>query len=259
MNSRFECLLGSEIPPTSGLERPSCFSSRSPPSARLFHILNPTMSSEYKHTRLSSPSSIRLLTLLPSPNFSSPVHCEIHEVSLDDDEIEYEALSYVWGEPTPGHFVYINGNQSLQVTPNCLEALRYLRPKTSWFANVVRRGRIRNSTSKGRVLWVDAICIDQTPSSDSTEERNHQVTRMDAIYSQATRVLAWLGPGDDSTPRLLRRLRLMHWLNETSSSFQPAALGDAAGFPSRKLSDRMVYRGQYPCDIFEARYSYLTP
>lgn len=42
------------------------------------------------------------------------------------------------------------------------------------------------------LLWVDAICIDQR----RVMERNHQVPLMRDIYSQATRVLVWLGDHD---------------------------------------------------------------
>lgn len=40
-----------------------------------------------------------------------------------------------------------------------------------------------------RVLWVDAVCINQTDDS----EKSHQVTMMSEIYSYTQRCLAWLG------------------------------------------------------------------
>ncbi|KAH7377455.1 heterokaryon incompatibility protein-domain-containing protein, partial [Cadophora sp. MPI-SDFR-AT-0126] len=40
-----------------------------------------------------------------------------------------------------------------------------------------------------RILWIDAICINQT----DTEERNYQVSRMDYIYHSASRCIAWVG------------------------------------------------------------------
>lgn len=129
---------------------------------------------EYVHKPLTSPRSFRVLELLPSPIFISTVSCQIREVYLDDN-VEYEALSYVWGEKKPGCSVSI-GTKTLAVTPNCLDALRYLRRK-------FRR----------RVLWVDAICIDQRDSQPSMRERNHQVELMGKIYSEAHTVLVWLG------------------------------------------------------------------
>jgi len=58
------------------------------------------------------------------------------------------------------------------VTANCEAALR----------------RLRNANSK-RILWVDAICINQ----DDPTERSQQVTLMRDIYRNASNILAWLG------------------------------------------------------------------
>jgi hypothetical protein len=56
-------------------------------------------------------------------------------------------------------------------------------------ARALRRLRFPNST---RILWIDAICINQ----DDKEERSYQVPLMGSIYSLARRVVVWLGPGD---------------------------------------------------------------
>lgn len=45
------------------------------------------------------------------------------------------------------------------------------------------------------MLWADAICIDQ----NNIPERNQQVRIMRKIFSQADRVLSWLGPAADSS------------------------------------------------------------
>jgi FAD/FMN-containing dehydrogenase len=41
---------------------------------------------------------------------------------------------------------------------------------------------------KDRVLWIDALCIDQ----NNNEERGEQVQQMGSIYSKAERVIIWL-------------------------------------------------------------------
>lgn len=51
--------------------------------------------------------------------------------------------------------------------------------------------RIRHETDE-RVVWADAICIDQTNKA----ERARQVTLMSEIYEQAQEVLVWLGNDD---------------------------------------------------------------
>jgi hypothetical protein len=61
-------------------------------------------------------------------------------------------------------------------------------------------------SSRPRTLWVDAICIDQ----DNDEERNHQVSKMQRIYSNAKLVLVWLGPtlqDSEFAFKLLHQLR----------------------------------------------------
>lgn len=85
----------------------------------------------------------------------------------------------------------------LLVTVNCASALRRLRDQ-----------------SHERILWIDAICIDQRNSS----ERSHQVELMAEIYSNASQVLAYLGEEDlgfgsrslwtDSDKRLLALKKL---------------------------------------------------
>jgi hypothetical protein len=47
-------------------------------------------------------------------------------------------------------------------------------------------------------FWIDALCIKQ----DSTVERNHQVSRMGEMCSNAKQVLAWIGPCDSGVNSL---------------------------------------------------------
>ncbi|KAH6680930.1 heterokaryon incompatibility, partial [Halenospora varia] len=73
----------------------------------------------------------------------------------------------------------INGG-TYTVHENLCWALYYLRPDVG---------------SRTRVLWTDAICIDQ----ESYSERNHQLAQIGTIYRSTTKVLAWLGaPGQES-------------------------------------------------------------
>jgi hypothetical protein len=94
------------------------------------------------------------------------------------DELKFEALSYTWGDADISDFaeVDLSGSKEERATlglrPNLAAALRHLR----------LRDRVR-------VLWIDAICINQ----EDIEERNEQVKRMSHIYSSAYKVIAWLG------------------------------------------------------------------
>ena len=52
-------------------------------------------------------------------------------------------------------------------------------------------------------LWIDALCIDQ----DNVLERNHQVSMMRLIYTQAKCVSAWLGPAAEDSECVLELIR----------------------------------------------------
>ncbi|VUC28684.1 unnamed protein product [Clonostachys rosea] len=91
--------------------------------------------------------------------------------------LDYEALSYTWatdtGERDATHTVYHGDSWDiLKVTENC--------------ANALRRLRYQDET---RILWVDAICINQ----EDVAERSHQVNMMTEIYACARQVLVYLG------------------------------------------------------------------
>lgn len=118
---------------------------------------------------------IRLLRLSPG-QFQDAIHCSLSNFSLNECP-PYEALSYVWGAGGPSRQIFVGGLPQ-QVTQNLEIALRYLR-----------------HSSQIRVLWVDAICINQK----DIPERNTQVIHMGDVYRSASRVIAWLGEeGEDS-------------------------------------------------------------
>jgi len=79
---------------------------------------------------------------------------------------DYVALSYAWGDSDETCEIFVNG-KPFAVGWNLSCALRMLREK----------GPIR----AGVLIWVDALCIDQT----NTDERNLQVPRMREIYQRA--------------------------------------------------------------------------
>ncbi|EDN99886.1 hypothetical protein SS1G_02744 [Sclerotinia sclerotiorum 1980 UF-70] len=103
----------------------------------------------------------------------------------------YEALSYVWGDPKVTNAIIVNG-ETFQVTLNLKKTLRYLR-----------------DLLEVRVLWVDAICINQRDPI----ERGHQVTFMKDTYSRCWTYLLWLGQGNvvmDLGMRMVDRLLSKH-------------------------------------------------
>lgn len=147
---------------------------------------------KFKHCRLHSHRSIRLLNLEPSSDASSPLEISLLEVSLDDfpsNKHSYEALSYVWGA-SKGSVPCTCDNKILLITPNCEDALRHLR-----------------LPDQHRTLWVDAICIGQGNDKESLKERSMQITLMGEVYRSAKRTLCWLGSGQEYTAGTFEYLR----------------------------------------------------
>lgn len=122
-----------------------------------------------------SPDEIRIVTLHPG---SGDICISIARQAIDQSsEHVYAAVSYVWGSPRLSRYIQCNG-APLKVTANVLELLQRLRHKD----NPIR-------------LWIDAICINQL----DVPERNHQVSLMKSIYSNASQVLIWTGKQDSNT------------------------------------------------------------
>jgi hypothetical protein len=126
---------------------------------------------------------------MPSTVKSADIHCELFEYSLENPCEEthlYEALSYVWGSPEKKLPLRMH-NQSFDVTVNLHAALL----------------RLRNHFME-RILWIDAICIDQ----ENRKEQERQIQSMAKIYSQANRVVVWLGEAAEDSDLALEEICL---------------------------------------------------
>ena len=146
----------------------------------------------YRYSSIDKGASeIRLMTLLPGA-FEAKTRVTIRNIGLSESLTpEYEALSYTWGSTTDLDNVYVQADErekALAITPNLAEALRYLRYE-----------------DRPRVLWIDAICVDQ----NNTAERGHQVLRMVDIYRQSNRVIIWLGPEWNNSTLAMQELNTL--------------------------------------------------
>jgi hypothetical protein len=139
----------------------------------------------YQYVPLNEEADeIRLLTLLPG-TFSSEIRLRLDITPFTQHRVpKFEAVSYAWGstENPVNVFIGKSGRETLTVTQNLAKALPYLRHK-----------------DKPRILWIDAICVDQ----QNPKERGHQVKRMANIYSKAVKVLIWLGLESDDSSRAM--------------------------------------------------------
>lgn len=145
----------------------------------------------YEYSLFVGDQDVRLMILEPSSDFESPIRCCLEQVALADFRGQYEALSYVWGTTTADQKIIcvdqsLFEDEALYVTRNCLTALKYLR-----------------STTDDRVLWVDAICIDQSCPIDKAK----QVPYMGEIFGSAAKVLVWLGAGDAKFARFMHLMQ----------------------------------------------------
>ncbi|KAI1130765.1 heterokaryon incompatibility protein-domain-containing protein [Nemania abortiva] len=122
------------------------------------------------------------LTILCTGAFHDTLYIELQEVALSLTKPPvYEALSYVWGSTKDRVPVQVSspaGERTLMVTQNLATALRHLRFE-----------------DRLRVLWIDALCIDQS----NLTERSRQVLKMGDIYRMSRRVVAWLGPESEDS------------------------------------------------------------
>lgn len=156
------------------------------------------MAPSYQYQPLSSPSTqIRLLELLPGRGI---IQCRLKVTDLEEAEDTYEPISYCWKAYTREHWygttykekkkqrkfrMRVDG-ADLHITESLHGALRQMRLE-----------------SKIRLLWADAICINQADD----EEKSVQVAMMSRIYKGGFQTLAWLGEADHRTRKAFAFLK----------------------------------------------------
>lgn len=134
----------------------------------------------YKYRPLTEDGTIRLLRLAPG---QGQVHFELQTVSINSG-VQYEAISYAWGEPTLKESVLCDG-ELLDIPASLSAALRWLR-----------------LPDQPRVLWADAVCINQADIA----EKNKQVAMMGEIYRKPAGILIWLGEDTEGLDGLVESI-----------------------------------------------------
>ena len=141
---------------------------------------------QFEYTALNYRlKEIRLLTLSRRSQhipFEDPLMCSIDIVSLRDSSAPlYDTASYTWGESRDFSKIYINGKARM-VPASAEKALKCIRLHTG---------------TRDRVIWIDAICIDQ----NDFDERSQQVRIMGDIYKRSVSNLIYLGEDDGTFGR----------------------------------------------------------
>lgn len=141
------------------------------------------MNQMYQYQPLPQGDIIRLIKL-PQGHSSwfrgtgRKMSCLLEHVSLADNP-DYRALSYCWGGQEHTETIFCNG-ACLKITSNLFSALASL-----------------HSMKTERLLWADAICINQ----QDTDERSQQVRMMRNIFQGARSVYICLGEATDNSDK----------------------------------------------------------
>lgn len=123
----------------------------------------------YEFQTLQGTHQFRFVQINPVKDQNEPLTATIVTKPLEGTD--FEALSYTWGSKKLTKYLHTSSGD-VAITENLESALKQLRHSEST-----------------RLLWVDAICIDQ----QNDLEKSTQVALMGDIYKSATRVLVWLG------------------------------------------------------------------
>jgi hypothetical protein len=147
---------------------------------------------EQVYNVLPAIDAIRLLKLHPIQQ-GNEICCTVETTCLSANPT-YCALSYEWGEAKNKKSITLNGQQ-VRVRENLWRSLSRLR-----------------HAHDDRVLWVDAICINQ----DDVAERNQQVQIMAQIYESAASVWIWLGEDTGGIGHIFQSINSAQGLEDRS-------------------------------------------
>ncbi|KAH7215250.1 heterokaryon incompatibility protein-domain-containing protein [Fusarium oxysporum] len=136
---------------------------------------------------ITGDTEIRLLILEPGTR-EDALECQLVNAGLSW-RTRFEALSYAWGDDTTKYQLKCSGHD-IGVRANLHDALLDLRHPT-----------------RKRVLWIDALCINQADN----DEKSKQIRLMHEIYSQAQEVLIYLGKSDPSVHGAIESMRWLDW------------------------------------------------
>lgn len=125
----------------------------------------------------------------------------------------YEALSYVWGDYQQRASVKIDG-YPIEIHAELFNAIHTLRNPDS-----------------PRLIWADAICIDQSNSP----EKSHQVHIVGRIYETAENVVVYLGKPSDRSEEAMQYLNF--FTNPSNVSEEPPWSYSELSMAEQNLAD----------------------
>ncbi|KAI1404053.1 HET-domain-containing protein [Hypoxylon fuscum] len=186
----------------------------------------------YRYSPLPGESNryIRLATIHPG-KFEDDIVVSFHISPFPGDgSSRYEALSYAWGSKKDPQPVYVSRCDA--ITTSALQNVCQIKfEKISTTRNLVISIRHLRYVDQPRVMWVDALCINQADQA----EKGPQVAMMGEIFRLARRVIAWLGPEKNDSSRAMG---LMGYLGaQVEVDFVSHTLRAADGCDNPSLAD----------------------
>jgi hypothetical protein len=198
---------------------------------------SPEISKIYKSLPLSSTiEEIRTVTIQPGRG-NEPMTLTLENSDLLQSK--YTALSYMWGYKTPSLLprklwdesrteIQCKGPShevSHKVTPNLYAALHQLR-----------------HLKDPKVLWIDAICINQKDD----HEKTGQLKLMGKIYTRAERTVVWLGEETYTSSLGFKAIRflspiVLHRLNPQHETQGQALQKPSGFFRSQAFCWRLIF------------------
>ncbi|CVL04715.1 uncharacterized protein FPRN_03419 [Fusarium proliferatum] len=134
----------------------------------------------FKHEPLADLAGrIRLVEIISQTGMPLELSTSAHQITRSHN---YFAIPYKWGDIRSAKDIKVNGKSKV-VTENCRYGLTQV------------RDRYQSRPEEHIFIWIDSICINQ----DDNNEKSYRVFMMSGIYTEASRVLACVGPHQDDS------------------------------------------------------------
>lgn len=208
-----------------------------------------------QYSRLSIGKPCIRLIKLENDTPGEILRCHMLVIDLDDKsaEFEYDAVSYTWSKSLmhgalrrifkgllsgrPINRVYnIQGRQKVLVCNGKL-----LRIQENLYDFLIQL-RLKGHE---RLLWIDAVCIEQEGDHAVQQEKGAQLNLMGRIYETATNVLVWLGNSSLISHKRLQALPQRIYDFQTNKALHSEGAHKLGDIPELKALEAKFEEGSW--------------